>query len=113
MKASLLFAGQHYWYGEAENGKPAALDWTWIDLLQYLSKNWSALMLEQSFPLALANLPHPGKLLQKAEVRWENMPEVLVDAEENQVLQYLDRHNLAAALSGANVPMLLWSRSGN
>ena len=20
MKASLLFAGQHYWYGEAENG---------------------------------------------------------------------------------------------
>lgn len=113
MRATLLLAGEPYWYGEDEQGSPAALDWTWIDLLHYLGKNWSALMLEQSYPLPLKDLPHPGKLWQRAEARWENMPEAKIHAEESQVMSYLDRHNLAMALSGANVPMLLWSRSGS
>lgn len=113
MRATLRLAGEPYWYGEDEQGSPAALDWTWIDLLHYLGKNWSALMLEQSYPLPLKDLPHPGKLWQRAEARWENMPEAKIHAEESQVMSYLDRHNLAMALSGANVPMLLWSRSGS
>ncbi|RDB42147.1 ImmA/IrrE family metallo-endopeptidase [Halomonas sp. DQ26W] len=113
LKATLLLDGQPYWYGGDDQDNPLSLDWTWIDLLQYIGKNWSALMLEQSCPLPLDDVPHPGKLLQKAEARWEDMPEALVMAEENQMLQYLDRHNIATALSGANLPMLLWQRSGN
>ncbi|PMR73059.1 hypothetical protein [Billgrantia endophytica] len=113
LKATLLLDGQPYWYGGDDQDNLSSLDWTWIDLLQYIGKNWSALMLEQSCPLPLDDVPHPGKLLQKAEARWEDMPEALVMAEESQMLQYLDRHNIATALSGANLPMLLWQRSGN
>lgn len=113
VKASLHLDGQPYWYGEDEKGGHSGLDWTWIDLLQYLARNWSALMLEQGWPLPLDDVAHPGKLLEKAEARWDDMPESLVHAEESQVHQYLDRHNLSTALSGANVPLLLWLRSGN
>ncbi|WP_313089512.1 ImmA/IrrE family metallo-endopeptidase [Pseudomonas sp.] len=112
-RASLHLDGEPYWYGEDESGGRGSLDWTWIDLLHYLGRNWSALMLEQGCPLPLGAIPHPGKLLQTAEARWEDMPESLIHAEESQVHQYLDRHNLSTALSGANVPMLLWLRSGN
>jgi len=113
VRASLHLDGQPYWFGEDDQGNPGSLDWTWIDLLQYLGKNWSALMLEQSWPLALDDISHPGKLLHKAEARWEDMHEASVCIEERQVLQFLDRHNLSTALSGANLPMLLWLRSGN
>lgn len=112
-KATLYLDGQPYWYGEDDQGNPGSLDWTWIDLLQYLGKNWSALMLEQGYPLPLDDVPHPGKLLHKAEARWDDMPEELVFIEENQLLRFLDRHNVSTALSGANLPMLLWLRSGN
>lgn len=113
LKASLYLGGNPYWFGEDTEGNPDSLDWTWVDLLYHLGKNWAALILEQGYPVALENVPHPGKLLQQAEYRWENMPETRVDAEERQVLQFLDRHNLATAMSGANVPMLLWLRAGN
>ncbi|MCQ4327655.1 hypothetical protein CXK94_05945 [Stutzerimonas stutzeri] len=110
VKASLYLDGQPYWYGDDEQG---SLDWTWIDLLHYLGQNWSALMLEQGLPLPLDDVPHPGKLLEKAEARWEDMPEPQIHAEENQLYRYLDRHNLSVAMNGANLPMLLWLRSGN
>jgi len=113
VKASLHLDGQPYWFGEDDQGNPSSLDWTWIDLLHYLGKNWSALMLEQGGPLQLDDVLHPGKLLRKAEARWEDMPEPLANAEEGRVLQYPDRHNLSIAMSGANLPMLLWVRSGN
>lgn len=109
MKASLRLNGLPYWFGEDDQG----FDWTWIDLLQYLGNNWSALMLEQGCPLPLDDVGHPGKLLHKAEMRWEDMPDSQVNAEENQLLQFLDRHNLSIAMSGANLPMLLWVRSGD
>lgn len=110
VKASLYLDGQPYWYGDDEQG---GLDWTWIDLLHYLGQNWSALMLEQGLPLPLDDVPHPGKLLEKAEARWEDMPEPQIHAEENQLYRYLDRHNLSVAMNGANLPMLLWLRSGD
>src|SRR5690606_13365504 len=110
VKASLYLDGQPYWYGDDEQG---SLDWTWIDLLHYLGQNWSALMLEQGLPLPLDDVPHPGKLLEKAEARWEDMPEPQIHAEENQLYRYLDRHNLSVAMNGANLPMLLWLRRCN
>lgn len=109
LKATLWLNGQAYWYGEHGDG----LDWTWIDLLEFLGRNWSALMLEQGYPIPLDDIPHPGQLLQKAQARWDDMGEEPAFAEEEQVLRFLDRHNLSVAMSGANLPMLLWLRSGD
>lgn len=109
LKATLWLNGQPYWYGENGDG----LDWTWIDLLEFLGRNWSALMLEQGYPIPLDDIPHPGQLLQKAQARWDDMREEAAFAEEEQVLRFLDRHNLSVAMSGANLPMLLWLRSGD
>lgn len=111
--ATLYLQDEPYWFGGEPAGQAGRLEWTWIDLLAYLAQHWSALMLEETWPLELRDVPHPGKLLEKAESRWENMPEARIGAEESLLLQYLDRHNLAVAMNGAYLPMLLWVRSGN
>lgn len=110
LQAALHFAGEPYWYGEGASG---LLDWTWIDLLTFLANNWSALMLEQGYPLPLNNMEHPGKLMEKAEARWESMADERVFAEEARVLEFCDRHNLSAAMPGANLPFLFWLRTGS
>lgn len=112
-RATLYLDGERYWYGADEHGNPGDLEWTWNDLLLYLARNWSALMLEQGWPLPLEDVQHPGKLLEKAEARWADMPDEHIWPEEAQLFQYLDRHNLSTAMSGANLPMLLWVRAGN
>lgn len=113
VRAALHWGGEPYWYGEDAAGNPDLLDWTWIDLLDFLGKNWASLMLEQGYPLFLANVEHPGRLMARAEERWESMPDDKVIAEEKQILAFYDRHNLAMAMAGANLPMLLWQRTGS
>lgn len=108
-RASLSWVGDPYWSGE----DAGPLDWTWIDLLAWLARHWSALTLEEGWPLPLPRARHPGDLLSQAQERWRERPQAQVDQEQTELYRYLDRHNLARAMRGAYVPALTLARSGN
>jgi Zn-dependent peptidase ImmA (M78 family) len=108
-RASLTWADDPYWSG----GNDGPFDWTWIDLLAWLARHWSALTLEEGWPLPLARARHPGDLLSQAQERWRERPQAQVDQEQIELYRYLDRHNLARAMRGAYVPALTLARSGN
>ena len=56
------------WYREDEHDSEATLHWTWIDLLEFLAANWSALLLEETYPIPVLPL-YPGLLRREAERR--------------------------------------------
>ncbi|WP_295436561.1 ImmA/IrrE family metallo-endopeptidase [uncultured Thiodictyon sp.] len=105
----LSLAGEPYWAGEDDG----PFDWTWIELLTWLVRHWSALTLEEGWPLPLARVRHPGDLLPQARERWGDLPQAQVDQEQIALYGYLDRHNLACALHGAYAPALTLARAGN
>lgn len=117
-RGCLLLAGEPYWYG-SQNAADSnnLLDWTWVDLLDYLGKNWLAISLEQQYPFSwLANdATHPGQTWEIAERRWAMMQDddERIDAEESVVLAFMARHNLAQAWQGLSLPQLLWFRTGD
>lgn len=113
--ASLLWAsGRLFVAGEAvvagEDG--GAVEWTWLDLLEWLAKHWSTLLLEQSYPFNVSTLGM-HTLMRDLERRWEDMPEERIEDEEEQALQFLSRHDLASAFKGIYFPSVYLIRLGN
>lgn len=88
-----------------------AIDWTWIDLLEFLAKNWHYLLLEQSFPF---NIKTSGlhTLMRDLERRWENIPEDQVEDEEETALRFIAKHDLANAFKGIYFPSVYVLRLG-
>lgn len=88
------------------------IEWTWIDLLEFLAKNWHYLLLEQSLPF---NIKTPGlhTLMRDLERKWENMPEEQVETEEEAAFSFLARHDLANAFKGIFFPSVYLLRLGN
>jgi len=64
-------------------GHGAAVRWTWVDLLEWLAKNWAYLLCEQSFPFQVA-ATGISTLMGDLEKRWENMAEERVEDEEEE-----------------------------
>lgn len=100
--ASLLWAkGRLLIAGEpaiaSEDGD--VVEWTWLDVLEWVAKHWSALLLEQAYPFNVSTLGM-GTLMRDLNRRWEDMPEDRVEDEEEQALQFLARHDLASAFKG-------------
>ena len=110
----LRFQGEAVWCGEDAAGREAALRWTWLDLLEFLARNWPWLVLEESYPIPVTPL-FPGSLRREAEHRWESvdLPEETIDREDEAVYRFLCRHDLAMALKGLFVPSLILMRQGN
>lgn len=104
----LSVQGVAVWNGE-DNGP---VQWTWIDLLEWLGCNWPWILLEQHYPVPVAPL-HIGQLLQASENRWEDMSEDRVEEEEMEVHRFLGRHDLASGLKGIFLPTVLLLRQGN
>ncbi len=90
------------------------LRWTWLDLLEFLARNWPWLVLEESYPIPVSPL-FPGSLRREAEHRWESgdLPEATIDREDEAVYRFLCRHDLAMALKGRFVPSLILMRQGH
>ena len=89
----------------------AAFDWTWIDLLEWLSKNWSTLLLEQDYPFNMT--PVSILTLQgECEQRWANMPDSIAEKEEEIVYRFLARHDVAQAFKGLFLPSVYLMRQG-
>jgi Zn-dependent peptidase ImmA (M78 family) len=105
---TLSLEGEVLWDGE--NGQGIA--WTWIDMLAWLGQNWPALMLEQMYPIPVC-AQDPGTLLREAERRWEDLPDEIVEDEEERLFRFQARHDLAAGFNGIFLPSVVFMRQGN
>jgi len=85
--------------------------WTWVDLLEWLAKNWAYLLLEQNFPFQVSAMGI-STLMRDLEKRWENMAEERMEDEEEQAFRFLDRHDLACAFKGIFSPATYLMRQG-
>jgi hypothetical protein len=82
-------------------------------LLEFLARNWPWLMLEETYPIPVNPL-FPGSLRREAEQRWEkdDLPEEVIDREDEEVYRFLCRHDLAMGLKGLFVPAVILMRQG-
>lgn len=69
------------------------------DLLGYLSDFWKPLMLRQVYPIEVSP-SRPSELRRAAELRWAELPQVIIEAEEEAVSDFEEAHDLARCFSG-------------
>jgi hypothetical protein len=83
------------------------------DLLSHLTEYWKPLMLRQVYPLDVRPL-RPSELRHAAEQRWEDLPESIVEAEEETISDFEEAHDLARCFSGIfGLPSFWILRSGD
>jgi Zn-dependent peptidase ImmA (M78 family) len=108
------------WFQQEEEDDPTLgdesrmpADWTWVDLLAHLAKNWSFLMYEELYPLDL-HPETPLDLRKLAELRWHNtqLEEEQIFDEDDEVCAFERRHNLASGLKGIYLPSVYIVREG-
>ena len=61
-----LVDGEPVWFTEDAQGRESPVQWTWVDLLEYLGRWWPWLVLEEDYPYPFQPL-YPGFLLKEAE----------------------------------------------
>lgn len=103
--------GETVWASEDQYGNEAKVDWTWVDLLEFLARKWPWLVLEESFPIPVTPL-YPGLLRREAERRWENLADDQIEREDEAVYRFLCRHDLAMGIKGLYLPSLIVLRQG-
>ena len=109
---SVCVAGHPVW-GEARRAGDSRLEWTLVDLLHGLARTWVWLMHEEGYPLPLARMPdHPGRLMDLAAARWEELPESTAEAEEDALFDFRQRHDLSTLFRGLVLPPLWVLREG-
>jgi len=108
----VLLDGDPVWFSEDAEGQEIPVQWTWVDLLEFLGRWWPWLTLEQDYPFPFQPL-YPGTLIQEAELRWQELPDEQAEEEEQEVHRFLARHDLAEGLKGIFLPSLVLLRQGN
>lgn len=99
------------WFQKAPEGERMPVHWTWIDLLEFLGRNWVWLAYEESYPFDLTPLD-PTRLRAEARKRWDNLPESDVLDEDEQLFRFERRHNLASGMKGIFLPEVSILREG-
>lgn len=105
---SVSVAGIPVWAGP-ESGH---VRWTLVDLLSGLARIWPWLLLEDGYPLPIP-ADNPDHLCNKLEQRWQDLPESVALAEEEQVYDFRQRHDLSMLMRGISLPPLWLIREGN
>jgi Zn-dependent peptidase ImmA (M78 family) len=93
------------WGGFSNGGDPEPLEWNWIELLEFLARNWIFIEYESGYPFGLQPVL-PLEVAVAAEERWQSMPERLLEKEERTLFAFKETHNLAAAIHGYFLPPL-------
>src|SRR6266567_4777978 len=101
--------GRQVWPG---NDLDEALEWTWIELVEFLAKSWRWLLWENGLPFEL-----PGGSITQAYVdldrRWRLLPMAAREEEEEELYSFEERHDVARALMGAVAPSVWLVREGD
>lgn len=108
----VLLDGQPIWFGEDAHGQELPVQWTWVDLLEFLGRWWPWLVHEEDYPYPFQPL-YPGFLLREAELREQELPDEQAEEEEAEIHRFLARHDLAEAFKGIFLPSLILLRQGN
>lgn len=108
----VLLDGEPVWFDEDTEGWEIPVQWTWVDLLEFLGRWWPWIVHEQDYPYPFQPL-YPGFLLREAELRWQELSDEQAEEEEEEVYRFLARHDLAEALKGIFLPSLILLRQGN
>lgn len=91
------------------------IEWTWIDLLSFLTSNWAWLLNEQGLPLPLKY--SPDVMVGTAADIGEELAKknrIKFTKEQKRALRtFCQRHDLAQAASGIVLPSLFLLRVGN
>jgi Zn-dependent peptidase ImmA (M78 family) len=104
----VLVEGVPVWCGhDSESG----FEWTWIELLEFLSYAWPFMTLEDGPPLGLA-LGTPAEVAGMANDIFNVMPAEIRENAESEFEAYLQTHDLARAVAGAKLPTILITRIG-
>jgi Zn-dependent peptidase ImmA (M78 family) len=94
-KATLEVGSRYVW-----GGRDRGFDWTWIELLEFLSEAWRFLLWEETYPEGL--LPRTPFLLEAEFERWrEYLSSTAAATLHDEVVSFLEHHDLACALQGA------------
>ncbi len=111
--AILLVDKKPLWFSGSADA-PGRIEWSWIELLEFLASTWCYLTTEQTYPLGL-NLSDPRSLRSVLESRWTNgyYSESEKDREDEEVFRFEDRHDLARGIHGLHLPSLYVVRQGN
>jgi len=110
-KGILRIKGEPLWVTEAGNGGDQSIEWSWLDLLEFLADFWPWLMLEEIYPISVNPLD-VTRLEEAAERRWEELSDEIVDAEDEELVLFRHRHDLAMAMKGIYLPTILLLRQG-
>lgn len=106
-RGRLLVAGEPVVIAEDD----ALLEWTWLDLLEWLASHWPSLLFEQTYPFNIATLGM-HTLMRDLARHWENLPEEQAEQEEEEAIRFLLRHDLCAAFKGVFFPAVYLLRLG-
>jgi len=98
------------WAWESDE-KTSAFEWTWVDLVEFLSNAWPWLEWEEGWPFGLQP-GNPTEIESIALERWEGMAASRVLEEEDELRDFLEVHDLSRAIQGAHMPRLLIVREG-
>ncbi len=110
-RAQLHVNGKPVWFA----GKNAEdhLEWSWIELLEFLALRWPYLTTEQAYPLNLTpDEPRNLRKMLRALVE-ETSNDSLIDLYDEEVFRFEERHDLSRALRGLHVPSVHIVREGN
>lgn len=101
------------------DGEPAwsmdgeSLEWSWIELLEFLADKWPYLVTEQAYPANLAP-EEPRNLRRELKKALESgYTEVEGDVLDEEVFRFEERHDFSRALRGIAVPSVFVLREGN
>lgn len=97
------------WHGADDT---TGVEWTWIELLEFLGEYWLFMAVEDGCPLGVAPGTAP-RMLAAAEEAADGLPPAKAEFEREQIEAYRSTHDLAEALQGAVSPPLWVVRDGN
>jgi hypothetical protein len=107
----ITLGSQQLW-GPAEGSTAPGVRWTWIELLEHLSRSWLSLIRDRGWPSALPVGMRPNdfdiecrRALEKARGQRKLIEAVL--------FEFRQRHDLSVAVSGKAIPQLWIVRLGD
>ncbi|OGQ23686.1 MAG: hypothetical protein A2138_00920 [Deltaproteobacteria bacterium RBG_16_71_12] len=105
----VLLAGTPIW-GEQRGARMRGFVWSWVDLLEHLSRYWRQLLWEEAPPLDV-HVDVPA-LWREAEREWTDLTEEQRERAHRALLLFERAHQLAHALSGVTAEPLWVVKEG-
>jgi Zn-dependent peptidase ImmA (M78 family) len=107
----LAYAADRIVWGQRKTVNDEGVEWSWVELLEHLALNWPRLEWEEADPLGV-DAP-PNRIRFEVEKTWEGATSLVRDHQESVLLEFEEAHNLAAGLSGIQLPELWVLKQGN